>query len=325
MTAAALQESLTRLYPIPAEHRVADTDHAAAAQLLNCSPRTLDQLVHNGLPSTDGRFDSRDLYNLGLHSGAGTTGPEQAFGYTLRWLRAPTGTLIAPRSSTFELGARCGVPGGCAGSPYSVVARPLAKLYDGDVGDLELTGSMLVVESTVVSAQSEVAIATTLETRGRLAPLRAPALHAVMRDFLDAGLRWVKLPTALQSDRDLLAQHGIATCASAGLHLADACERAGYPAATRIGWVIGMLDLVHAWVEVVDDDGETKVLDPIFALFAAAVPDANPMLRDPTVSLRTNRLIPTGLRVGESVAGHACGWLPKPVRVSTKILPRRAR
>lgn len=323
MTAAALHHSLARLYPIPAEHRVADTDHAAAAQLLNCSPEILDQLVDSGLPSTDGRFDSRDLYNLGLHSGAGTTGPEQAFGYTLRWLRAPTETLLTARASTFELGARCGLRESCVGSPYSVVARPLAKQYDGDVGDLELTGSMLVVESTVVSARSAVAIATTLETRGRLTPLRAPALRAIMTDFLDAGLRWVKLPEPLQSDRDLLAQHGIATCASAGLHLADACERAGYPATTRIGWVIGMLDLVHAWVEVVDDDGEIKVLDPIFALFAAAVPDANPVLRDPSVSLRTNRLIPSGLSVGESVAGHACGWRPRPVRVSTKILPRR--
>ncbi len=317
----ALRASLARLFPVPAEHRVADTGAAAAAELLGCDAATLADLVHNGLPSTGGRFDSRDLFNLGLHSGTGTTAPERAFGYTLRWLRSPTGALLAPRASTFALAARCAAAE-CP-RPYSVVARPLAKRYDGDVGDLELTGSMLVVESTVVSAESAVAIASTLDTRGVLAPLRAPALRAVLREFLDARPRWVTLPEAMRADTSLLAGHGIVTCASGGLHLAAGCLAAGYPATTRIGWVIGMLDQVHAWVEVVDDDGETKVLDPTIALFAATLPGANPVLRDPSVSVRTNRLIPTGLRVGEAVARHECAGRPAPARVTTTILPRR--
>jgi hypothetical protein len=90
-------------------------------------------------------------------------------------------------------------------------------------------------------------------------------------------------------------------------------------ATTRIGWVIGMLDLVHAWVEVVDADGVSKVVDPIFTLFAGTIPNANPDLLSTTHTMRTNRLIPTALRVGDRVATHPCDR----ARFTTKIQPAK--
>jgi hypothetical protein len=141
-------------------------------------------------------------------------------------------------------------------------------------------------------------------------------LRGLVGEFAALGVRWVKLPDALRDDETLVTERRVATCESASLFLARRCQEAGYAATTRIGWVVGMLDLVHAWVEVTDDDGETKVLDPIFSTFAGTVPGANPLLTDPAMALRTNRLVPTALEVGGRVAHHSC-----PVPVSVRINP----
>ncbi|MDQ3790382.1 MAG: hypothetical protein M3422_24480, partial [Actinomycetota bacterium] len=99
--------SLDGLFLIPPEHHVPDTDRAAATQLLGCDDRTLDTLVHSGLTVRDDRFDGRDLFNLALHSGTGRTVPEQAFAFSLRWMRGSADALLAPRTLSFTLTATC--------------------------------------------------------------------------------------------------------------------------------------------------------------------------------------------------------------------------
>ena len=91
-------------FTIPPAYREPDTDRAAALQILGCDENTLTGYVQDGLPvDPEGRFDYRDLFNLGLHSGTGRTVPEQAFAFSLRWMRASTESLLAPRRSTFDL------------------------------------------------------------------------------------------------------------------------------------------------------------------------------------------------------------------------------
>lgn len=281
---------------IPLEHHVADTDRTEAARILDCTEEALDAFVHGGLTVRDGRFDSRDLFNLGLHSGTGRTVPEQAFAFALRWLRSSTADMSARQEFRFTFGLRCV----CT---RASLARPRTDLYGGEVRDLDVTAR---------------SVSATVSTTGAVTALRAPALVAVMRDFHALGLRWVKLPDALRRNEDLVTSHRVATCESASRYLARRCRAAGFSATTRIGWVVGMLDLVHAWVEVIDEDGVTKVVDPIFALFANTLPDANPVLTDPTVSVRTNRLIPTDLPVGGRVAQHGCA-----TPATVKITPER--
>ena len=276
--------SLDRMYLIPPEHHLGDTDRAAAKQILGCSDEALDTLVHNGLTSDGDRYDSRDLFNLGLHSGTGRTVPEQAFAFTLRWMRATTEDLLASRTSRFSVSLSCDCDN-------ATLASPRCDLYGGEVRD---------------ETPTETGLTATIRTVGKLAPLRSPALRDLVREFAALGIRWVKLPDALRDDESLLTEHRVATCESASRYLARRCAETGLEATTRIGWVIGMLDLVHAWVEVTDDDGETKTIDPVFGLFATTVTGANPLLTDPTVALRTNRLIPTGLSVGGRVAHHDC-------------------
>lgn len=289
--------SLDGMYLIPPEHHVPDTDRITATQILCCDDRTLDALVHSGLTVRDDRFDGRDLFNVGLHSGTGRTAPEQAFAFSLRWMRSSADALIEPRRLGFTLTANCT----CTRVSLAV---PRPDLYGGAVDPVPETDAVTAAKVTA-----------TLRTEGRAVPLRSPVLRGLVEEFAALGVRWVKLPDALRDDASLVTSHRVATCESASRYLAARCHAAGYAARTRIGWVVGMLDLVHAWVEVTDDDGETKILDPIFSSFAADVPGANPLLTDPAVALRTNRLIPTALAVGGRVAHHDCA-APVTVRIN---------
>ncbi|MGB3442111.1 MAG: hypothetical protein WBA97_25470 [Actinophytocola sp.] len=289
--------SVDGMYLIPPEHHVPDTDRATAAQLLGCDDRTIDALVNGGLTVRDDRFDGRDLFNLGLHSGTGATVPEQAFAFSLRWMRGSANALLSPRTLAFTLTTECA----CADT---VLAVPRPDRYGGTVTPPPAHD---VVRASAVTA--------TIRTEGRAVPLRSPALRGLVEEFAGLGVRWVKLPDALREDESLVTSRRVATCESASRYLARRCRDAGYAATTRIGWIVGMLDLVHAWVEVTDDDGETKIVDPVFSLFAARVPGANPLLTDPSVALRTNRLVPTALSVGGRVARHGCD-LPVTVRIN---------
>ncbi len=272
---------------IPPEHHVADTSRAEAARILDCTEEALDTFIHGGLTERDGLFDSRDLFNLGLHSGTGRTVPEQAFAFSLRWMRSSTDDLLAPRTSRISVSLSCSCAAGTIAVPR-------------DARDLVVTDTGLTA---------------VIDTSGALVPLVSPALLDLVAEFAALGVRWVKLPEALRQDEDLVLSHRVASCDSASRYLVRRCREAGLPATTRIGWVIGMMDLVHAWVEVTDDDGVVKVIDPIFTLFATVLPDANPVLTDPTVSLRTNRLVPTDRSVGERVAQCGCA-APATVKIA---------
>jgi hypothetical protein len=326
VSSSGLFRSLDELFPIPPEDRLVDVGRGEARQLLGCDDDTLSQLVHKGLPGIgepgEERFDSRDLFNVGLHSGSGKSVAEQTFAFALRWMRSSTEDLLSPRTSSFEHRIECAAPGGCGVRPHSVLALPLTKEYDGDVDELAVEPAGADLDPTTVSiSDSALGVSTTIATRGELAPLRSPRLREIMREFLDARVRWVRLPKRLLTDIDLLRTRGVASCDAASLHLAQLCREAGNPATTRIGWIVGVLDMVHAWIEVVDDDGVTKVIDPVLGLFAATIPNANPVFRDPNVGLRTNRLVPTGLPVGQVVAHHSCSGQIAPARITTKIFP----
>ncbi|MEH1100477.1 hypothetical protein [Micromonospora sp. CPCC 205561] len=337
MTATGLRGGLATLFAIPPEHRLDDVDRDSAKQILGCDDDTLSALLDHGLPASGDRgaehFDSRDLFNLALYSGTGTTVPEQAFAYSLRWMRSSTDDLLAPRASRLELRVACAADR-CGPAPTSMLALPRPDRCGGAVSDLTVepaddgagrTGHPDGGGDHVVRAASGLAVTATVHTTGEQSRLRSPELRAIAAEFAAMELRWVKLPAALQDDVELIKTHGVASCASASRYLAQLCAAAGIPAVTRIGWVVGMLDLVHAWVEVEDADGATKVIDPIFALFSATVRGTNPLLRDPAVALRTNRLIPTGLQVGRPVAEHRCAGEPSAARTTTKILPAPTR
>ncbi|TDD82757.1 hypothetical protein [Actinomadura rubrisoli] len=321
------------------EHHRPDTDRRSAAAMLACDPSTLSALVRYGLPCTGEpgreRFDSRDLFNLALYSGTGRTAVERNVAAALAWTRASCEELIAPRVSSFELRVDCADPDGCRPDARNALARPRKGAYGGTVRNVRArpaaggnrsvrarsAGARQGAAATARSSGPALALSAVLRTVGDCPVLRSRGLRAVLREFMGAELRWLRLPEALRDDADRLVPRGFAGCGAASRYLERLCREEGIPATTRIGWVVGLPDLVHAWLEVEDEDGVTKVIDPSFALLSDLIPRANPMLLDPGLGFRTNRLVPTGLHVGGDVASHSCGDGRPHARVTTRIVP----
>ncbi|MFC9434857.1 hypothetical protein [Nocardia sp. NPDC057030] len=318
-----LFDTLAGFFPIPAALRRADTDPVAARQLLGCDEDTLAELVRRGLPATrDGarlRFDQRDLFNLALHTGSGRTPPELAFRYALRWMSLPTDELTRARTWTFTADVDCRAPRYCDGDPGSALAVPAPQLYGGEIrlpGHIEADAAgRLRSSGQTLRLQAEIRVA------GEFTEIRSARVREIYAGFLARSLRWSKLPAAIQAEVDTLLPRGIATCVTASLYLERQCQAAGLTARTRRGWVLGMLDLVHAWVEVVDTDGTIKILDPIFGLFSSMLPDSNPLLDRPDISARTNRLLPTALSAAQPLATHGCRGTVSEPSVEAVILP----
>ncbi|GAA1900304.1 transglutaminase domain-containing protein [Actinomadura bangladeshensis] len=310
-----LLRTLDGILVIPPEHRRPDTGRAEAAAMLACDDRTLSDLIRHGLPATGDRgrerLDSRDIFNLALYSGSGRTGIERGVAAALGWTRSSCEDLMAPRMSRFELRVACGAPDGCAPGARNTLARPRTGAYGGKVRQVRAHpagAARNVPAGTSATARASgpaLTLSAVLRTVGDCPVLRSPALRAILREFMGAELRWLRLPEAMRNDESLIPR-GFASCGSASRYIARLCREEGIPATTRIGWLVGLPDLVHAWVEVEDEDGATKVIDPTFVLLSEVVPGANPMLRDPGIAFRTNRLIPTALGVGADVASHTC-------------------
>ena len=84
-----------------------------------------------------------------------------------------------------------------------------------------------------------------------------------------------------------------------------------------------MLDLAHSWVEVVDDDGVLKAVDPIFLRLADHAEDPHPELAAGCIGSRLNRLLPASIPADGTMVSHRCGGREStPVR---RTVIRRAR
>jgi hypothetical protein len=317
-----LAESLERLYAIPPGHRHEDVPRATAPQVLGCDDSTLGELVRRGLPcsgpSGDELFDANDLFNLALYSGSGRSVPERALRYAIRWMAESPERLTATRRWTFSMTLSCARDGGCGADPRIEAALPMPELFGGRLEESPFAG-----EASVEHPASELTIAATVETRGEQRTLRSARLRGVVDEVLGSGLRWVKVPASMHARPDLLLPHGVATCTALSLHLAERCQAAGFEARTRRGWMLGMLDLVHAWVEVVDEDDEVKVVDPIFVLLAELAPNAHPELLELCRGSVTNRLLPTARSAGEPLERHVCDGAEAPIAKRITILPAR--
>jgi hypothetical protein len=320
-------EALGRLFPVPEPHRDETVDRADALDVLRCPEPILDELIAAGLPCSgeraEERFDPHDLFNLALYSRSGTSLAERTFKFALRWMGARTETLLERRLSRFSIRLSAARAGGCEADSSWALARPQPERFGGRVVELAVQPSHARLEPDWILADGTdyLRVEATVETVGTRRALESPVLRGIVDEFLDLGLRWVKVPQPVHHDPELLLANGVATCAAASLHLERRCRAAGFEVHTRRGWVIGMLDLVHAWLEVIDEDGRTKLLDPLFALLSDFTGAPNPDFAELCWGSTLNRLLPTAIPAGETLERHSCaGREATPVR-ETAILP----
>src|SRR4051794_16834791 len=99
--------ALSRLYPVPEQHRVPLLGAAEAEDMLGCGPQVFAELLAAGLPRTAAPegplFDRNALTNLALDAGTGRSRPERAVKYALRWMREDPRTWENPTRWLFEI------------------------------------------------------------------------------------------------------------------------------------------------------------------------------------------------------------------------------
>jgi hypothetical protein len=155
-----------------------------------------------------------------------------------------------------------------------------------------------------------------------VAPAIAEAFHELVRGIERDAPRYQWLAAGLRADPDAAANLGVTDCAASSLLLGRELARLGFTTRTGAGTVLGLVPTQHAWVEVLDDDGAWKALDPIFAGIAARVPGTRAEFADFCLGSFSSRVLPWNRAAGEAMAMHRCGL---EAAVETTVLSGMAR
>jgi Transglutaminase-like superfamily len=318
--------SLDRLFMIPPEYRDEAIDRPAALEMLQFDGAVLDRLIAAGLPAGGEpgaeRFDRFDLVNLALYARSGRSVPEQTMRYALRWMHeSPDEQLFRPKRWTFSVEVSCGQDTCDPDARRFAIANPRPQWHDGRVEELTVSPDAVVGDVDIELAGAPgLSVSGVLVTNGDRRTIRSPRLREIVSQYSPADYRWARMPEELQWRPELVLSQGYAPCIAACTVLAEQCRAAGYPARTRRGWIMGMLDLAHSWLEVVDDDGQIKTVDPAFRILAAHHAERpHPEFVEVCTGSLLNRLLPTEHEANQPVMTHDCGGRRSAPRHRTNI------
>lgn len=298
---------------IPAEYSHKTQPESTAQEMLRCDPADVDRLAEAGLPfevrAGVRYFDVSDLYNLGMYSGRGNTQPELAFRMLFRFAGRPVDDLLREKSWDFKVTLECTE---CEGEAPWRFAGPDAARFGGRQSGGAAPGA----------SAGTAHYGATVTTLGARTPLRSARLRGITRDYLDSGYRWQMIPVPMQADYQLVHSLGATSCIAASLLLAERFRAAGYQAEAKRGWFCGVLggalDLPHACVEVVDEDGVLRTVDIAKAQLAARLSAETGDFQELCLGSIYNKVIPSTASGGASFGYHECGSR-KPVEVRADI------
>lgn len=280
---------------IPEAYRSADMPAGAARRSLRCSERSFAQLVELGLPSTPGAdgplFDPVDIKNVGLYSGSGVTEMEQGIRLMLSFMQATKDDLMQPRRWRYRLQLVSSAPPGAR--TYKLVYRPTPEIFGGALESATSDGRPVEAQGPKFRVAQGSGVEGTLVTRGVERTLRSSTMRQVIDDFLGSGIRWHALPPAFAADPAAATALGVGNCATLCAALCDLLRGAGFEAIAYHGWMTAVSEVDHGWIDVGDEDGEIKALDPAFALLATGNGYGSPGFRELTMGSTLNRVIPT--------------------------------
>jgi hypothetical protein len=319
-------QALERLVPTPADRRERLLTPAEARATLGCGDDVLDALLDAGLPVAaveDGepRLDLHDVINVGLYSGSATSMPELAQRALLRFAVGDPATWTGHVTWSVAIEHHCPWGGGAAGHTGDwSLARPDVERWGGTVPEWSCQPHerlpLAPGQPGRPSADHASAIGR-VRLPGRVASVRAAVVVERFREIVD-GLRrhaprfqWLSAP--LRADPDAAARLGVADCGTTSVLLARELRGLGYAAHAREGHVLGLVPTQHAWVEVVDEDGVWKALDPVFAAIADRVPRTRPEFDAFCLGSFSNRVLPWDVAVGQPIATHRCSAGRAPV------------
>lgn len=322
--------ALSRLYPVPRAYRVPLLDTSEAKDVLRCGDEAFREMLAAGLPRDDGPdgplFDRNDLTNLALDAGTGQSRPERAVRYALRWMREDPRAWEKPVGWTFSI--QMAAPAGIGDEAPASWSHPrfLPELAGGLIEEFHAaTGVRITPAHFEFGGAGPVTFSGRITTAGRVQELVSPTLRKITGEFLDRGYRWIRLPEACQHDYEPILASGVAPCVAASTYLEQEFRAAGYAARTRGGWILGMLDLAHSWIEVVDDDGLVKPVDAVLERLSGFADEPHPGLASACLGSRINRMLPAAAPAGAPVATCHWGEQTRPAITRTVIRKVAAR
>ncbi|GAA0463257.1 hypothetical protein ABZ951_13345 [Streptomyces sp. NPDC046215] len=291
------RRALVGFVPVPAAHARPELDASAARHLLRCTPTAWSALTTGGLtphPTADGeRFDSRDLFNLAVHSGSRASVPELALSLALRFARQDPRHWARERTWDLELTLTCPRHEG-EGTWHAWPPVP-CDAPAGPGEPLRRTGP-----------DAAWTLRHRARTRGLHARLSSPRLRAETAAELARPLRYARMPAALRADPGWMAARGLVDCVSGTLALGRRLTAAGFAVRTRTGWLVGPQVSAHTWLEVHDDDGRWKCVDVAHHHLARTLFGAGAVAPESFAGSRPDRLVPTAAPAGEELFAHRC-------------------
>lgn len=306
----------------PPEHRQPTVGEAAAMKLLRCTPGSFEKLRALGLegvPTPSGlMFDSADLRNAALYSLSGRTEVEMAMRPLLAFLQGADRDMFADRRWTFEMTAGPSEDS----ADLCLISPPSPEAFGGELTALTMAGVEAGRAGERVPVPDGSSLRGEMTTRGAPDPIVDPAIRALLEGVLADGVRWHYLADGLKRDAYAAYARGVGNCDTMSTVLCDRLLAAGYAAGTFRGWIVGITEIPHSWVEVVDGDGRTKVLDPSLLALAAHSRLGLPEFVRKAPGAALSRIVPTRCPLSEPVGVDPEG-IPRPVRFSCR--PRSAR
>jgi hypothetical protein len=154
-------------------------------------------------------------------------------------------------------------------------------------------------------------------TRGRPDTVVNPIIRAITDEFLTSGVRWHYLSAGLKSDAEAAFTLGVGNCDTLSAVLAGWLTEADFDARVYRGWIIGITEVPHSWIEVVDDDQRAKVIDPSLLLLSRHSNLGAPDFAQKAFGAALSRIAPTRCQLEEPIGVTATG-APCDVRFSCR-------
>ncbi|WP_411107021.1 hypothetical protein [Streptomyces sp. cmx-4-9] len=320
-------DALSEIVPTPEEYLRFDMDRASALAVMRCPEPVLDALIEAGLRHTTegGRvlFDDSDIRNLAASSGSGTSVPELVQRYLFRFAAGAPSEWTDPRPWHVRNLAACPDAAGCTGS-WEFAALSSADFGGQARDERTLVGAAVDAGGANVDGYPPMAMfEATVRTVGSVRrvghPLVRQAFHEALDEMRTGRMRYQSMPLALRNDPVAARANGTVNCISVSLELERVFAEAGLEARSRRGYLMGLLGSDHSWTEV-REDGEWKVIDPVFALLGLRQGASEDFVEFCLGSV-PNRLVPCDSPADRETVRHQHGEAPAATRNVVLVRP----
>ena len=317
-----------RVVWVPAAYRCGTLDEDTVARILRCTPGSLAALRDLGLTpeeTPDGpRYDIRNVRNAALYSLSGRTEVEAAMRPALSFLRGSDRNLFGERHWGYEMSPVGAAAGPVPAAAGSYLVHPLTpEVSGGRTEALTVGGTAPDRAGDRVVVPAGAILRGSIVTRGHPARFRNPRIRSIAEEFLSSGVRWHSLPEELKRDADAAFAAGIGNCDTLSTILGRRLMAAGFPSRIYRGWIVGLTETPHSWLEVTDDDGGVKVIDSALLLLNAYTSLGAPGFAARAFGARLSRVVPTRCPLDEPICVAATPQGPVPGEVRFACRPRR--